>query len=79
MTPLQRYKQDIDELGFQEDEAQYMAVQALDTLYHELIEYQNAPELQPTRWQKCSARSLKSLSHHKASISGEESAEVRHT
>lgn len=52
MTPLQRYKQDIAQNGFQRDEAQYHAVLALDNLYHAFMEYQALPVPELSRWQK---------------------------
>ncbi len=46
MTPKQKYLQDIELNGFSVDAAQTQAVDSLDRLYHELIEYQQAPEPQ---------------------------------
>jgi len=52
MTPKQRYQQDLKQSDFQQDEAQAQAVDALDHLYHQLIEYFNTPVVRPSRWQK---------------------------
>lgn len=52
MTPKQRYEQDLKRSDFQQDEAQAMAVNALDNLYHQLIDYLNTPVVKPSRWQK---------------------------
>ncbi|WP_165312240.1 cell division protein ZapE [Vibrio ziniensis] len=52
MTPKQRYEQDLKRSDFQQDEAQAMAVNALDELYHQLINYMNTPVVKPSRWQK---------------------------
>lgn len=52
MTPKQRYEQDLKRSDFQQDEAQAMAVNALDDLYHQLIDYLNTPVVKPSRWQK---------------------------
>ncbi|MGR5205814.1 cell division protein ZapE [Vibrio sp. PID17_43] len=52
MTPLERYKKDIADHGFQRDDAQYNAVVALDKLYHAISDYQSAPIPQLSTWQK---------------------------
>ncbi len=52
MTPKQRYEQDLKRSDFQRDEAQAMAVSALDNLYHQLTDYMNTPVVRPSRWQK---------------------------
>ncbi|MCL9781492.1 cell division protein ZapE [Vibrio sp. S4M6] len=53
MTPKRKYQQDIEQLGFKEDEAQRRAVEALDKLYIDLIDYLNAPiENKGKAWQK---------------------------
>lgn len=52
MNPIKKYEQDIKEHGFQRDPAQEQAVQALDQLFHQFQEYQNAPVPQLTRFQK---------------------------
>lgn len=52
MNPVKKYEQDIKEHGFQRDPAQEQAVQALDQLFHQFQEYQNAPVPQLTRFQK---------------------------
>jgi cell division protein ZapE len=52
MTPKQRYEQDLKRSDFQQDEAQAMAVNALDDLYHQLIDYLNTPVVKPSRWKK---------------------------
>lgn len=50
MTPLDSYKKDIKEHGFQQDDAQLQAVTALDTLYHQFVQYVNTPIEQVTGW-----------------------------
>ncbi len=52
MTPKQRYEEDLKRSDFQQDEAQAQAVNALDKLYHQIIEYVNTPVITPSRWQK---------------------------
>ncbi|ENI4130284.1 cell division protein ZapE [Vibrio fluvialis] len=52
MTPKQRYEQDLKRSDFQRDEAQARAVDGLDALYHQLIEFLNTPVVRPSRWQK---------------------------
>ncbi|MEZ9229739.1 cell division protein ZapE [Vibrio amylolyticus] len=52
MTPKEKYENDIKVHGFQKDEAQYQAVEALDQLHHQIIEYLNTPKPSLTRWQK---------------------------
>lgn len=52
MTPKEKYENDIKQHGFQRDEAQFNAVEALDLLHHQIIEYLNAPRVSLTRWQK---------------------------
>ncbi|WP_428772916.1 cell division protein ZapE [Vibrio sp.] len=52
MTPIQKYQQDIKLHGFQKDAAQEQAVEALEQLYHEYIEYQRSPVAPQKRWQK---------------------------
>ncbi|MCJ0880634.1 cell division protein ZapE [Vibrio sp. CCB-PB317] len=58
MTPLQQYKKDIAEHGFQRDEAQYQAVVALDKLYHAIVEFQSAPVPQLSKWQKLMGKKI---------------------
>ncbi|MDW6093780.1 cell division protein ZapE [Vibrio rhizosphaerae] len=43
MTPRQRYDQDLKDSNFQKDDAQLMAVDALDDLYHRFLDYQKRP------------------------------------
>ncbi len=43
MTPIEKYNKDITEYGFQADNAQKKAVESLDRLFHEMIEYQQKP------------------------------------
>jgi cell division protein ZapE len=43
MTPKQRYDQDLQKGTFQQDEAQAQAVEALDTLYHQFVDYIDTP------------------------------------
>jgi cell division protein ZapE len=50
MTPLNNYQKDIKDHGFQQDAAQLKAVTALDTLYHEFIQYVNMPVEKMTGW-----------------------------
>ncbi|EGU38894.1 cell division protein ZapE [Vibrio scophthalmi] len=50
MTPLQRYQQDVENHGFQVDDAQRQAVQALDSLYHQMIAYIEAPVVVVPKW-----------------------------
>ncbi|SJL82113.1 cell division protein ZapE [Vibrio palustris] len=56
MTPKQRYEQDLIKLEFQRDEAQSIAIEALDALYHQCIEFSQAPAVEPTWWQKITKR-----------------------
>ncbi len=41
MTPIEKYNIDIETNGFQSDPAQRVAVEALDRLHHEFIDYLN--------------------------------------
>ncbi len=43
MTPRQRYDQDLKDNNFQKDDAQLMAVDALDDLYHRFLAYLERP------------------------------------
>lgn len=43
MTPKQKYLYDIEHLGFQPDQAQHNAVEKLDQLYHQFLEYVSTP------------------------------------
>ncbi|GLT18513.1 cell division protein ZapE [Vibrio zhanjiangensis] len=52
MTPLDIYNRDIKEHGFQHDEAQLKAVEALDNLYHEFVQYVNSPTEAVTGWRR---------------------------
>ncbi|QXO16933.1 MULTISPECIES: cell division protein ZapE [Vibrio] len=52
MTPKQRYEQDLKRSDFQRDEAQARAVDALDALHHQVIDFINTPVVRPSRWQK---------------------------
>lgn len=72
MNPVKKYEQDIKEHGFQRDPAQEQAVQALDQLFHQFQEYQNAPVPQLTRFQKLMGKNHNCLRHQKGSISGAE-------
>ncbi len=47
MTPIEKYNNDIETNGFQSDPAQRAAVEALDRLHHEYVDYLNfeAPAL----------------------------------
>ncbi|EGU48835.1 ATPase [Vibrio ichthyoenteri ATCC 700023] len=50
MTPLQRYQQDVENNGFQKDDAQLQAVQALDSLYHQMVTYIETPVVVTPKW-----------------------------
>ncbi|HAS62871.1 MAG TPA: cell division protein ZapE [Vibrio sp.] len=50
MTPLQRYQSDIELHNFQQDSAQLQAVEALDNLYHQYIDYLQTPIDEQPRW-----------------------------
>ncbi|EEX67443.1 cell division protein ZapE [Vibrio metoecus] len=52
MTPKQRYKKDLQRTDFYSDEAQARAVDALDNLYHQWIDYLNQPVVRPSLWHK---------------------------
>ncbi|WP_114785082.1 cell division protein ZapE [Vibrio tetraodonis] len=52
MTPLDTYTRDIKQHGFQQDDAQLKAVQSLDKLYHDFIEYVSNPVVKKTRWKR---------------------------
>ncbi|MDN3609149.1 cell division protein ZapE [Vibrio ostreicida] len=52
MTPIERYRNDIKSHGFQEDEDQVKAVEALDNLYHEFIHYVSAQAKQVAGWKR---------------------------
>lgn len=43
-TPKQKYQHDIEHSGYQQDPAQQFAVDKLDQLYHQFLEYVSAPE-----------------------------------
>ncbi len=62
MTPKQRYEQDLKRSDFQQDEAQAMAVSALDNLYHQITDYINKPVVRPSRWQKLLGNESKNVS-----------------
>ncbi len=51
MTPLKKYEHDISH-GFQEDSAQRVAINALDSLYHELLLSQKETQVKVSIWQK---------------------------
>lgn len=50
MTPKQQYEEDLKRSGFQQDDAQARAVEALDLLYHQLIEFFSQPVVRPSLW-----------------------------
>ncbi|EOA6573367.1 TPA: cell division protein ZapE [Vibrio cholerae] len=52
MTPKQRYEKDLQRTDFYSDEAQARAVDALDNLYHQWLNYLNQPVVRPSVWQK---------------------------
>lgn len=43
MTPKQQYQYDLEHRGYQKDPAQLFAVEKLDSLYHQFVEYVSAP------------------------------------
>ena len=56
MTPKQRYEQDLIKHEFQRDAAQSVAIEALETLYHQCIEFSQAPPIEASWWQKITKR-----------------------
>ncbi|BDU38548.1 cell division protein ZapE [Vibrio nigripulchritudo] len=52
MIPKHKYQQDIEKNGFSVDPAQQLAVEKLDTLYHQFQDYLNAPVQPISTWQK---------------------------
>lgn len=52
MTPKQKYQQDLNRSDFHQDEAQAQAVNALDLLYHQFLDYLKQPVVQPSVLQK---------------------------
>ncbi|CAH0526935.1 cell division protein ZapE [Vibrio hippocampi] len=52
MTPIEKYKKDIAENGFQSDPAQRTAVDALDVLYQELLQFHAYVPPEPSLLQK---------------------------
>ncbi|GAB2668082.1 cell division protein ZapE [Vibrio panuliri] len=50
MTPLAKYQADITLHNFQQDSAQLRAVEALDALYHQFIDYQQTPTIAIPKW-----------------------------
>ncbi|MYM59537.1 cell division protein ZapE [Vibrio sp. OCN044] len=52
MTPLDTYTRDIKQHGFHQDDAQLKAVQSLDKLYHDFIEYVSNPVVKKTGWKR---------------------------
>ncbi|SDG64849.1 cell division protein ZapE [Vibrio xiamenensis] len=52
MTPLEKYQSDLKLPGFQKDNAQQRAVEALERLYHQCIEYTQQPVASVSRWKK---------------------------
>lgn len=50
MTPKQQYEQDLKGSGFQQDDAQARAVEALDVLYHQLMDFFEQPTVTPSFW-----------------------------
>lgn len=61
MTPKQRYDNDLLTPGFQRDAAQQRAVEALDDLYHQIIEYSRRPETKPSLWQRLTGKTEASV------------------
>ncbi|OEF25500.1 cell division protein ZapE [Vibrio rumoiensis] len=57
MTPKQKYQHDIEHLGYQHDPAQQFAVDKLDQLYHQFLEYVSVPEEKPSLFAKWLGRS----------------------
>lgn len=56
MTPKQRYENDLLTPGFQHDAAQQQAVDALDSLYHQILEHVNQPPATRSLWQRLSGK-----------------------
>jgi cell division protein ZapE len=52
MTPIEKYNKDVDEFGFQVDEAQINAVEKLEQLYQNYQTYLKVPVKSPSRLQK---------------------------
>lgn len=52
MTPKQQYEEDLKRSGFQRDDAQACAIEALDSLYHQLIEFFSQPVANSSLWQR---------------------------
>ncbi|MGC9421685.1 MULTISPECIES: cell division protein ZapE [Vibrio] len=52
MTPKQRYEQDLKRSGFQQDDSQARAIDALDSLYHQLMEFFSQSVIKPSFWQQ---------------------------
>ena len=50
MTPLERYQQDVELHGFQKDDAQILAIEALDSLCHQMVAYLQAPAIKQPKW-----------------------------
>ncbi len=48
MTPKQKYQHDIEQLNYQHDMAQQNAVDKLDHLYQQMIDYANTPPVKPS-------------------------------
>lgn len=56
MTPKQKYQYDIEHSGFQHDPAQQYAVEKLDQLYHQFLEYVSTPPEKPSLFSKLLGR-----------------------
>ncbi len=57
MTPLEKYQSDLKQPGFQKDNAQQYAVEALERLYHQCIKYTQQPVASVSRWTKWFSKS----------------------
>lgn len=56
MTPKQKYQYDIEHSGYQHDPAQQYAVDKLDQLYHQFLEYVSTPLEKPSLFSKLLGR-----------------------
>ncbi|MBD1577215.1 MULTISPECIES: cell division protein ZapE [Vibrio] len=61
MTPKQKYQYDLEHCGYQHDSAQQFAVDKLDVLYHQLLEYVSSPVKKPNFFAKILGQAPKVL------------------
>lgn len=61
MTPKQKYLYDIEHSGYQHDPAQQYAVNKLDQLYHQFLEYVSTPPEKPSLFSKLLGRKTQSV------------------